>query len=1119
MQPPPIFETSMFRRVVLLLFFVVPLSVSVVRATILTFEDFPSSNIHLNAVANPFGAGQYGSRATSAINTGFQQGDGWTTNVVLNWGIGWQTYTGWPFGNDAQTGAGRVVQADFSEAGATPLLLTFTPDAGFGVQLKSFAFTVWDNSPVLPVQIRWTVYGGSVAPGNVLATGESTAFGASGGAQTINTGLSSVHAAASPVILRWELLSGDPTWVAINNVNFNQGPARVLPVITWATPDAILVGTELSATQLNATANVAGSFTYNPTNGAALSAGLHTLTAQFTPADTNTYAPVAANVSMLVKSNNTPVITVRGPGKIGTNDLLSATMFQTTADVRGSFSFSPAPGTLLPLGTNIVTVTFTPSNSVFTTMSTNVILIGVPFVPEGTIWTFTEPTDRLLPLFGDDVLTYHNPNTNNWPATKIAFGAASSFGLPLPTGGDREVMRFSHTLATEGFRLSFNDGPNGVYIQNGWLANYTLVFDVLYPANGFTRPLFNSNPGNTGSAEAFINASSPTGAVQVSSLSYGEIRANTWHRITIVVRSASAEGQAHVYVDGTFVGAIGSNDSIISAAYALEQFLFLLTSGNGNAGVGYLSGLRFVGRNLDYEEVNALGGVHAEGPHIAGAPAPRPPFQPFRDVVIIGHRGNGGFAPEDTMPSFLSSFAAGGDVVEADVRLTSDNRVVVMHDSTVDRTTDGSGSVAAMTLAQLQTLDAGSWFSPRFAGTRPPALRELMAAVKDAYPEGILYLDLKVNGMATQVKADADATGFPYERLWFWVYDQTGEAAAYRGIFPNGKIFWGEGNWANGASIGSWPSLTTAQKDAVVAGMKGRGVWGFDFGDNEATSLNPTTLQELRAAGFFVSCYSALHPRSMTSAINYLGVDGMETDFPPVLRNLMPIYRATSTATPLSDAAAQVTWSRFANTPPIAEVRVRAKRKAAPPSTWTNAVVGLPSIALTAFPTGLRTNTLYEFQPIGYDAAGNPVAFGSVSETNTLAPGNNFTNAYAAWQTNYPGVGAPAANPDDDFYPNLVEFALGLNPFDAAVPLEARPTTTIQNGTLILQYRRRAGSFVRHSYESSTDLQAWTPLFEFVNYTAQVQPAPAGMEIVTVRAVVPPGAPHWFLRTRVQAIP
>src|SRR5688572_2498469 len=226
----------------------------------------------------------------------------------------------------------------------------------------------------------------------------------------------------------------------------------------------MVAGTALSTTQLNATANVPGAFVYTPGEGTVLPAGHHTLSTEFTPADTTTYAPRTATVTLNVKPDNVPIINVRPPLKIGTNDPLAAAMFQPTADVRGAFSFSPSPGMRLPLGTNAVEVTFTPSNNVFTTVSTNVFIVVVPFVPEGTVWTFSDAADRLRPLCGDDALTYYDTNDTGWPNTKIAFGTAASFGLPLPTGGDTEVMRFSHTLATEGFKLTFNDPPNGVYL-------------------------------------------------------------------------------------------------------------------------------------------------------------------------------------------------------------------------------------------------------------------------------------------------------------------------------------------------------------------------------------------------------------------------------------------------------------------------------------------------------------------------------------------------------------------------------------------------------------------------------------------------------------------------------
>jgi len=964
------------------------LVVSPATATILTFEDFTTANLHMNSIANPFGAGQYGSRANSPL-AGFQQGDAWTPNVVLTWSQGWQTYVGWPFGNDAQNGAGDVAQADFAEAGSDPLTMTFTPDAGFGVLLKSFAFTVWDSSPQLPVQIEWTVFKGSVAPENQIASGISDAIGASGGAQTINTGLATVQSSGRPVILRWQLVSGDPTYLAINNVHFVQGPAKLAPVLAWAKPDAIVVGTPLSGAQLNATADVPGTFIYTPAAGTVLPAGTHTLAANFTPSNTNTHQGEQITTTLLVKPNNVPSISIRPPLRIATTNPLSLTMFIPTSDVRGTFTLSPPVGTFLSLGTHTVTVTFTPQSAAFITINTNVTLTVVPSEPEGTIWTFTDSANRLRQLFGDDELTFYDPSATGWPATKIAFGSASSFGLPSPQGGNPQVMRFSHTLPTEGLKLDFNDPPNGVFKDNGWIANYTLVFDVLYPASssGTRRPLYNSNLQNANEAEAFISATVPA-AVEVLGRRFGEIRANTWHRVTLVVRSSSAEGQIHIYIDGTFIGAIGSNDSLISSRYALENLLYLLTDNVGTGGAGYLSGLRFVGRNLDYFEVKALGGVHADGPHVAGPPATRPPFQPLRDVVIIGHRGNGGFAPEDTLPSFLGCFAQGGDVVEVDIRVTADNRVIAMHDSTVDRTTDGTGPAASKTLAQMQALDAGSWFSPMFAGTPPPALRDVMAAVVNAYPNAILYLDCKVNGMAPLIAADCAATGFSPDRLWIWIYDQIDEAAAYRAVFPNAKIIWGEGNWAHNADIGKWPSLNHGQRAQVVSGMKDRGVYGFDFGDNEADSLNPATIQELRAAGFFISMYSMLHPASMTRAINDIGIDGMETDFPGVLRELMPFYASQTSANATSASSIVVTWTKFQPGPRPRDVQLRGKPKAS--ATWTVLATGLSPNGGSLLVPGLADETTYEFQVLGYGANGQFAAAGSVAEATTPdAHGNN----------------------------------------------------------------------------------------------------------------------------------
>src|SRR5687767_10639231 len=85
---------------------------------------------------------------------------------------------------------------------------------------------------------------------------------------------------------------------------------------------------------------------------------------------------------------------------------------------------------------------------------------------------------------------------------------------------------------------------------------------------------------------------------------------------------------------------------------------------------------------------------------------------------VVGHRGAAARAPENTMAAFKRAYADGADAIELDILKTKDGRFLVMHDDTVDRTTDGKGPVANLTLDEAQRLDAGSWFSPKYAGEK-----------------------------------------------------------------------------------------------------------------------------------------------------------------------------------------------------------------------------------------------------------------------------------------------------------------------------------------------------------------------------------------------------------------
>jgi glycerophosphoryl diester phosphodiesterase len=97
---------------------------------------------------------------------------------------------------------------------------------------------------------------------------------------------------------------------------------------------------------------------------------------------------------------------------------------------------------------------------------------------------------------------------------------------------------------------------------------------------------------------------------------------------------------------------------------------------------------------------------------------------------IAAHRGGAALWPENSLLAFQSAIALGSDLLEFDVHMTRDRAVAVIHDATLERTTDGSGAVRDWTLAELRARDAGAWFAPAFPGERVPTLAEVLAAVR-----------------------------------------------------------------------------------------------------------------------------------------------------------------------------------------------------------------------------------------------------------------------------------------------------------------------------------------------------------------------------------------------------
>ena len=99
---------------------------------------------------------------------------------------------------------------------------------------------------------------------------------------------------------------------------------------------------------------------------------------------------------------------------------------------------------------------------------------------------------------------------------------------------------------------------------------------------------------------------------------------------------------------------------------------------------------------------------------------------PPHKVMNIAHRGASGYAPENTIAAFDKALKMKADYFELDVQMSKDGKLVLIHDVTVDRTTDGTGRVGDLTFKELRRLDAGSWFDPAFAGERIPTLEEAL---------------------------------------------------------------------------------------------------------------------------------------------------------------------------------------------------------------------------------------------------------------------------------------------------------------------------------------------------------------------------------------------------------
>jgi glycerophosphoryl diester phosphodiesterase len=224
-------------------------------------------------------------------------------------------------------------------------------------------------------------------------------------------------------------------------------------------------------------------------------------------------------------------------------------------------------------------------------------------------------------------------------------------------------------------------------------------------------------------------------------------------------------------------------------------------------------------------------------------------------LIVVGHRGAAGLEPENTLRGFRRAIELGVDCVECDVHLTRDDRLAVIHDTTVDRTTNGHGPVSSFTLAKLKDLDAGQ-------GERIPALEEVLETIRGRVR---LLLEMKGEGTAEPAVQAVLQAGLE-ESVTFtcFVLDRLREV---RQLNPN---------LSTGAIFAPPPADVIAQ--AVDAGASSLGV--------HYPHVTRPLVEEAHAAGLFIRAWNPDTVEEMR-AMMALGVDGISTNRPDLLLGLV----------------------------------------------------------------------------------------------------------------------------------------------------------------------------------------------------------------------------------------
>jgi len=237
------------------------------------------------------------------------------------------------------------------------------------------------------------------------------------------------------------------------------------------------------------------------------------------------------------------------------------------------------------------------------------------------------------------------------------------------------------------------------------------------------------------------------------------------------------------------------------------------------------------------------------------------------NIRVIAHRGASHARPENTIPAFVHAIELGADLLEFDVRHTADGHVVIIHDPTVDRTTNGIGTVSGMTLEEIRALDAGVRFQDQYSGTKVPTLREVLELARRAR----VGLDVQIYATPSDVEP---LTRQVVHALAEYEYDERAFIAAeeevvrlVRGLDPSRPI-------CNLSGQRDAKSLTRCR------------ALGSTIVQAFARYITPEYVERAHSMGMTVNVFYADHVSEMKRLID-CKVDGILTNEPELLLRLL----------------------------------------------------------------------------------------------------------------------------------------------------------------------------------------------------------------------------------------